>query len=75
MGDYRPAVPEQEYPPDLASYPDGEGWMNEEAMRIGMQHRLARNDENLIRPSPIPTHERRDGYNHRRYVFRVCLGH
>jgi hypothetical protein len=33
--------PGQEYPPDLASYPDyGEGWMNEEGMRIDMQHRL-----------------------------------
>ncbi|KAH9025955.1 hypothetical protein EDB85DRAFT_1869204 [Lactarius pseudohatsudake] len=40
-GDYKPAPPGQEYPPDLASYPDyGEGWMNEEGMRIDMQHRL-----------------------------------
>lgn len=40
-GDYRPVTPGQEYPPDLASYPDyGEGWMNEEGMRIDMQHRL-----------------------------------
>jgi hypothetical protein len=40
-GDYRPAPPGQEYPPDLGSYPDyGEGWMNEEGMRIDMQHRL-----------------------------------
>jgi hypothetical protein len=40
-GDYRPAPPGQEYPPDLASYPDyGEGWMNEEGMRIDMQHRF-----------------------------------
>ena len=70
MGDYRPTVPEQEYPPDY-----GEGWMNEEGMRIDVQHRLARNDENLIRPSPMPMHERREGwYNRRGYVFRVCLG-
>lgn len=40
-GDYKPAPPGQGYPPDLASYPDyGEGWMNEEGMRIDMQHRL-----------------------------------
>jgi hypothetical protein len=40
-GDYRPAPPGQEYPQDLANYPDyGEGWMNEEGVRIDMQHRL-----------------------------------
>jgi hypothetical protein len=40
-GDYRPAPPGQEYPLDLANYPEyGEGWMNEEGMRIDMQHRL-----------------------------------
>ena len=40
-GDYKPAPPGQEYPPDLACYPDyGEGWMNEEGVRIDMQHRL-----------------------------------
>ncbi len=40
-GDYKPAMPGREYPPDLASYPEyGEGWMNEEGMRIDMQHRL-----------------------------------
>jgi len=40
-GDYKPALPGQGYPPDLANYPDyGEGWMNEEGMRIDMQHRL-----------------------------------
>ena len=33
-------LPGQEYPQDLANYPDyGEGWMNEEGMRIDMQHR------------------------------------
>lgn len=40
-GDYKPAPPGQEYPPDLVCYPDyGEGWMNEEGVRIDMQHRL-----------------------------------
>ncbi|KAF8268562.1 hypothetical protein EI94DRAFT_1577361 [Lactarius quietus] len=40
-GDYKPAPPGQEYPPDLGCYPDyGEGWMNEEGVRIDMQHRL-----------------------------------
>ncbi|KAI0253437.1 hypothetical protein BJV78DRAFT_1194373 [Lactifluus subvellereus] len=40
-GDYKPAPPGQEYPLDLANYPDyGEGWMNEEGVRIDMQHRL-----------------------------------
>ncbi|KAI0302806.1 hypothetical protein B0F90DRAFT_1667420 [Multifurca ochricompacta] len=40
-GDYKPTLPGNEYPPDLANYPDyGEGWMNEEGVRIDMQHRL-----------------------------------
>jgi len=40
-GDYKPAPQGQEYPPDLANYPEyGEGWMNEEGVRIDMQHRL-----------------------------------
>ena len=40
-GDYKPSPPGQEYPPDLSGYPDyGEGWMNEEGVRIDMQHRL-----------------------------------
>ncbi|KAI9437860.1 hypothetical protein F5148DRAFT_989427 [Russula earlei] len=40
-GHYKPAPPGQEYPPDLTNYPDyGEGWMNEEGVRIDMQHRL-----------------------------------
>ena len=44
MGYYRPVAPGQEYPPDLASYPDfGEGWMNEEGIRIKTRYR------------PIPT--------------------
>ncbi|KAH9958202.1 hypothetical protein BC827DRAFT_1220848 [Russula dissimulans] len=39
-GDYKRAPPGQEYPLDLANYPDyGEGWMNEEGVRIDMQHR------------------------------------
>jgi hypothetical protein len=40
-GDYKPAPPGEAYPLDLANYPDyGEGWMNEEGVRIDMQHRL-----------------------------------
>ena len=40
-GQYVPAEPGQDYPPDLAHYPEyGEGWMNEECIRIDMQHRL-----------------------------------
>lgn len=40
-GAYRPAMPQEEFPPDLDSYPDaGEGWMNEEGKRIDMKHRL-----------------------------------
>ncbi|KAI0259706.1 hypothetical protein BC834DRAFT_798100, partial [Gloeopeniophorella convolvens] len=40
-GDYKPVPKGLEYPPDLAGYPDyGEGWMNEEGVRIDMQHRL-----------------------------------
>ncbi|KAF9527698.1 hypothetical protein CPB83DRAFT_749381, partial [Crepidotus variabilis] len=39
-GGYRPPT-SQEYPPDLDEYPDyGEGWMNEEGVRIDMSHRL-----------------------------------
>ncbi|GLB39374.1 hypothetical protein LshimejAT787_0605360 [Lyophyllum shimeji] len=40
-GAYKPAPPGQEYPPDLDDYPEhGEGWMNEECIRIDMSHRL-----------------------------------
>jgi hypothetical protein len=40
-GDYKPSPPGQEYPLELSCYPDyGEGWMNEEGVRIDMQHRL-----------------------------------
>ncbi|KAI0687701.1 hypothetical protein BC835DRAFT_1419725 [Cytidiella melzeri] len=40
-GKYRSPEPGQEYPPDLANYPDpSEGWMNEECVRIDLLHRL-----------------------------------
>jgi hypothetical protein len=40
-GEYLPPAEGQEYPPDLNEYPDyGVGWMNEEGVRIDMQHRL-----------------------------------
>jgi hypothetical protein len=38
-GAYRPAKAGDEYPPDLVDYPEfGDGWMNEEGMRIDMHH-------------------------------------
>jgi len=38
-GQFLPA--EREYPPDLDEYPDyGVGWMNEDGVRIDMNHRL-----------------------------------
>lgn len=40
-GAYRPPRTGEEFPPDLADYPEyGEGWMNEECVRIDMEHRL-----------------------------------
>ncbi|KAF8970330.1 hypothetical protein BDZ97DRAFT_1652631 [Flammula alnicola] len=40
-GAYKAAPPGQEYPPDLDDYPEhGEGWMNEECVRIDLSHRL-----------------------------------
>ncbi|KAF9460287.1 hypothetical protein BDZ94DRAFT_1266489 [Collybia nuda] len=40
-GSYKPLPQDQQYPPDLDGYPEfGEGWMNEEGVRIDMQHRL-----------------------------------
>lgn len=40
-GAYRPPRPGDESLPDLADYPEyGEGWMNEEGVRIDMEHRL-----------------------------------
>ncbi|KAI5121118.1 hypothetical protein M0805_002790 [Coniferiporia weirii] len=40
-GVFVPVDPEAEYPIDLNEYPDvGTGWMNEEGIRIDMQHRL-----------------------------------
>ncbi|KAH7912756.1 hypothetical protein BJ138DRAFT_737627 [Hygrophoropsis aurantiaca] len=39
-GAYRPAPHGQEYPPDLDDYPEpGEGWQNEEGVRIDLRHR------------------------------------
>ncbi|CAK5262413.1 unnamed protein product [Mycena citricolor] len=39
-GAYKPSPPGQEYPPDLRDYPAyGNGWMNEEGVRIDMGHR------------------------------------
>ncbi|KAJ3714365.1 hypothetical protein C8R42DRAFT_559808, partial [Lentinula raphanica] len=40
-GAFRSPPPGGEYPPDLDGYPNyGEGWMNEECIRIDMVHRL-----------------------------------
>lgn len=40
-GRYKSPEPGQEYPPDLACYPEpNAGWMNEDGVRIDMQHRL-----------------------------------
>ncbi|KJA16724.1 hypothetical protein HYPSUDRAFT_47096 [Hypholoma sublateritium FD-334 SS-4] len=40
-GAYKAAPSGQEYPPDLEEYPEcGEGWMNEECIRIDLTHRL-----------------------------------
>ncbi|KAI0634705.1 hypothetical protein C8Q77DRAFT_1156110 [Trametes polyzona] len=40
-GQFKSPDPGQEYPPDLAHYPEPNvGWMNEEGVRIDMQHRL-----------------------------------
>ncbi|KIY65537.1 hypothetical protein CYLTODRAFT_492235 [Cylindrobasidium torrendii FP15055 ss-10] len=40
-GSYKTPEPGLEYPPDLDEYPEpGEGWMNEECVRIDMLHRL-----------------------------------
>ncbi|PIL28260.1 hypothetical protein GSI_09672 [Ganoderma sinense ZZ0214-1] len=40
-GQYKVPAPGQEFPLDLASYPEpNTGWMNEEGVRIDMQHRL-----------------------------------
>ncbi|KAF8156588.1 hypothetical protein B0H34DRAFT_467465 [Crassisporium funariophilum] len=40
-GAYKPPAEGQEYPPDLEDYPDhGDGWMNEENIRIDLGHRL-----------------------------------
>ncbi|KAJ7689935.1 hypothetical protein B0H17DRAFT_877193, partial [Mycena rosella] len=40
-GAYRPVPVGQEFPPDLRDYPAyGNGWMNEEGVRIDMGHRL-----------------------------------
>ncbi|KAH8826985.1 hypothetical protein DL96DRAFT_1225723 [Flagelloscypha sp. PMI_526] len=40
-GLYKPSAPGEEFPFDLADYPDvGEGWMNEDGTRIDVKHRL-----------------------------------
>jgi hypothetical protein len=40
-GLYKPAEPGQEFPEDLADYPDPSvGWMNEVGMIIDLQHRM-----------------------------------
>lgn len=40
-GAYKPAPSSEDFPPDLADYPEyGQGWMNEEGVRIDMGHRL-----------------------------------
>lgn len=40
-GSYKPPNPGEEYPRDLHFYPEvGQGWMNEEGIKIDMQHRL-----------------------------------
>ncbi|ESK83857.1 hypothetical protein Moror_13495 [Moniliophthora roreri MCA 2997] len=40
-GSYKSPPAGQEFPLDLASYPDyGEGWMNEDGVKIDMMHRL-----------------------------------
>lgn len=40
-GSYKPPLPGEEYPRDLHFYPEvGQGWMNEEGIKIDMQHRL-----------------------------------
>lgn len=38
---YLPTEPTAEFPYDLSDYPEpGTGWMNEDGIRIDMQHRL-----------------------------------
>jgi hypothetical protein len=40
-GAYKPASSDEDFPPDLVEYPErGQGWMNEEGVRIDMAHRL-----------------------------------
>jgi len=40
-GAYKAAPPGEEYPPDLDDYPEQkDGWMNEECVRIDLNHRL-----------------------------------
>ncbi|KAG6899928.1 hypothetical protein C0993_005230 [Termitomyces sp. T159_Od127] len=40
-GAYKPPAQGQEYPPDLDGYPEhGDGWMNEQGVRIDIAHRL-----------------------------------
>ena len=40
-GEYKPAATGEKYPSDLDDYPEsGDGWMNEEGVRIDLNHRL-----------------------------------
>ena len=40
-GYVRPEKPGEEFPPELTDYPEpGAGWMNEEGIRIDIEHRL-----------------------------------
>lgn len=40
-GEYKSAPAGEEYPPDLEDYPElGDGWMNEDCVRIDLNHRL-----------------------------------
>ncbi|KAI0747177.1 hypothetical protein C8Q80DRAFT_825730 [Daedaleopsis nitida] len=56
-GQYKLPEPGQEYPPDLDHYPEpNSGWMNEEGVRIDMQHRLIPKPplrSALKRPKPV----------------------
>jgi hypothetical protein len=62
-GSYKPAPAGQEYPHDLASYPEyGQGWMNEVGVRIDMQHRLI--------PKPLP----RSALKRPQQIFQLDVG-
>ncbi|KAF9818060.1 hypothetical protein IEO21_03021 [Rhodonia placenta] len=58
-GKYKSPEPGTEYPPDLTGYPEPScGWMNEEGVRIDMEHRLVPKPplrSVLKRPKPAPS--------------------